>query len=717
MKKGSFAMTGKFAPICTKLPVFMHGADYNPEQWLHDPQVLAEDIRLMKLANCNVMAVGIFSWGVLEPVEGVFEFEWLDRILDTFAQNGIYAWLATPSGARPAWMSQKYPEVLRVAPNRVRNLHGLRHNHCYTSSVYREKVTIMNTHLAERYGHHPAVVGWHISNEFGGECHCDDCQTSFRVWLKEKYGSLDALNNAWWTKFWSHTYSDWLQVESPAPHGEKMVHGQNLDWRRFVSDQTLDFYKHEITPLKAANSDLPCTTNMMDLFFELDYRKFAEAVDVISWDAYPTWHEAASEGNIASWFAFNHDLFRSLKKKPFMLMESTPSQTNWQAVSKLKRPGMHRLSSLQAVAHGSDTVQYFQWRKSRGSSEKFHGAVVDHVGHEHTRVFRDVEELGHTLDGLVDLIGMPVPAKTAILFDWDNRWAVNDAQGPRNSGIHYEKTVMKHYRAFWEMGVPTDIVGSEDDFNGYKLLILPMAYLLSKETGDKIEQFVQKGGILVVTYWSGIVDENDLCHLGGFPGPLRKTVGIWAEEIEGLYDHDRNALIPTDDNTLGLSGKYEIHEICERIHAETAEVLAVYEDDFYAGSPVLTVNQLGKGEAYYLAARVSDPIFYENFYGKLIDKAGVRKTINASLPTGVTAQVRSDGQLDYVFIMNFSGKEADLQLDAGIYEQAETGEVVDQEVRLPVNGILILRRKSDCTKSLPSISKKNPGILGVSEIG
>ncbi|MBY9079883.1 beta-galactosidase [Paenibacillus sp. HN-1] len=675
----------------------MHGADYNPDQWLHDPQVLEEDIRMMKLAGCNVMAVGIFSWSMLEPEEGVFEFGWLDQVLDRFAANGIYAWLATPTGARPAWMSEKYPEVLRVEKNRVRNLHGMRHNHCMTSPVYREKTTIINSRLAERYSDHPAVIGWHISNEYGGECHCDYCQEAFRGWLKKKYGTLEALNMAWWTKFWSHTYTSWSQVESPSPHGESMVHGQNLDWRRFVSDQTIDFYKHEIVPLKAANPNLPCTTNFMDWFYGLDYREFAKEVDVISWDAYPTWHEAASEGNIASWFAFNHDMFRTLKHKPFMLMESTPSLTNWQPVSKLKKPGMHKLSSLQAVAHGSDTVQYFQWRKSRGASEKFHGAVIDHAGHEHTRVFRDVAELGQTLAGLTEVVGTTVPAEAAILADWDNRWAVNDAQGPRNGGLHYEQTVLQHYRALWEMGVPTDIVGSNDDFSAYKLLILPMAYLLRESTGEAIDKFVQSGGTLVVTYWSGVVDENDLTYLGGFPGPLRQTVGVWAEEIDGLHDDQSNRLVMGEGADFG--GEFEIRELCELIHTEGAEALAVYGDDFYAGRPALTVNHRGEGKAYYLAARVSDPAFYEAFYGGLVKEAGVLRSLDAELPKGVTAQLRTDGEHEYVFLLNFSGRTGKVELGGEAFTDAESGEAVSGgTLELPLYGVRILKRPAPARK-------------------
>lgn len=688
-------MSMKFPPISAKIPQMLHGADYNPDQWQKYPEVLEEDIRLMKLAHCNVMSVGIFAWMAIEPEEGVFTFEWLDTLLDKFAANGIYALLATPSGARPVWMSQKYPEVLRVAPNGIRNLHGARHNHCFSSPVYREKVTIMNSKLAERYSDHPAVIGWHISNEYGGECHCSYCEDAFRDWLKNKYGTLEALNDAWWTTFWSHTYTDWSQVESPTERGEKAVHGQNVDWRRFVTDQTVDFCRNEIAPLRAANSELPITTNFMLDFEPLNYWKFTELLDMISWDAYPTWHDnGGDDSEQAAWIGFNHDVFRSLGGgKPFMLMESTPSMTNWQPISKVKRPGMHMLSSLQAVAHGSDTVQYFQWRKSRGSSEKLHGAVVDHVGHEHTRVFRDVAELGEALEKLTEVVGTTVKPEVALIYDWENRWAVKDSQGPRNSGLHYEETAKRHYRPFWDLGVPVDIIDSECSFDSYKLLIAPMLYMVRPGVGERIERFVENGGTFIATYWTGIVDESDLCFLTGFPGPLRKTLGIWSEEIDSLHDHDSNQVVLKDGNKLGLSGQYTARELCDLIHLEGAEALAVYGEDFYAGRPALTVNHLGAGKAYYVASR-NEASFTNDFLTRIIEQEGIKRVLDSELPQGVTAQLRTDGVNDYVFVSNFSANEASVALDAQQYTDLLTGSALNNSVELKPYGCRILKRVS-----------------------
>lgn len=682
-------MSEKYFPINEKFPHFYHGGDYNPDQWLKYPQILEEDIRLMKLSNCNVMTLGIFSWVTLEPEEGVFNFEWLDGIVDKLYKNGIYFILATPSGARPAWMSFKYPEVLRVNSDRTRNLHGERHNHCYTSPIYREKVKIINTKLAERYSNHPGLLAWHVSNEYGGECHCELCQNAFRNWLKKKYGTLQNLNDTWWTAFWSHTYTDWSQIESPSPRGETSIHGLNLDWKRFVTDQTIDFFKHEIEPLKKANPDIPVTTNFIGA--GLNFYKFAKEVDVVSWDNYPTWHISPDNTDVAACVSMIHDICRSFKGgKPFMMMESTPSVTNWQPVSKLKRPGLHLLSSIQAVAHGSDTVQYFQWRKSRGSYEKLHGAVVDHCGHENTRVFKDVTEVGDTLKKLDEIIGTTVHPEAAIIFDLENMWAVNDAKGPRNCGMKYLETVIMQYKSFWKKGVPLDVIDMDSDFSKYKLLIAPMLYMVRPNVAERIENFVKSGGTLVSTYWSGIVDENDLCFLGGFPGPLRNVLGIWSEEIDALYDYDSNSVVFKDDNPLKIKGRFEVHELCDLIHTEDSQVLAVYGQDFYKGRPALTVNSFGKGKAYYIAARTKED-FNDEFYGKLIDTLNIKRAINADLPYGVTAQMRTDGKNKFIFLLNFIESEKKIEINDLNCTDLLSGEKINNAITLSPYGIKILK--------------------------
>ncbi|MFY9425477.1 MAG: beta-galactosidase [Caldicoprobacterales bacterium] len=685
-------MVKKYPPIHPKVKHMIHGADYNPDQWMRTPEVWDEDMRLMKLAHSNSMSVGIFAWAALEPEEGRFEFGWLDEIMEKLYKNNAYVILATPTGARPAWMSAKYPEVLRVQANRRRNLHGTRHNHCYTSPVYREKTRIINTKLAERYGNHPSLVLWHVSNEYGGECHCELCQEAFRNWLREKYDDdLDKLNHAWWTAFWSHTYTDWSQIESPAPHGEFLVHGHNLDWKRFVTHQTLDFFKHEIATLKEITPDIPVTTNFMGTYPGLDYWKLAPHMDVVSWDSYPMWH-SKDNWEVGCSTAFLHDINRSLKGgKPFMLMESTPSATNWQPVAKLKRPGMHVLSSIQAVAHGSDSVQYFQWRKSRGSSEKFHGAVVDHVGNENTRVFRDVADVGKILEKLDDVVGTTVRPEVAVIYDWENRWAIDDAQGPRREKKDYQLTCERHYKAFWKRGIPVDVINMDCDFSRYKLLIAPMLYMVRPGVAERMEKFVESGGTLIVTYWSGIVDENDLCFLGGFPGPLRKVTGIRSEEIDALYDEDYNYAVFDKDNPLKLEKEYKTVELCDLIHAETAKVLATYKEDFYAGRPALTVNEFGKGKCYYIAFRSGDD-FLSDFYGRLIEDLDIQRVLDIDLPEGVTAQKRSDGDNDFIFVMNFAGDQRTVDLgDEELTDMIDGGQV-QGEIKLPAYGLRILKR-------------------------
>ena len=680
----------RYPPVNPKFPHFLHGGDYNPDQWLETPAVLDEDIRLMKLAGVNTVSVGIFSWATLEPEESLYRFEWLDATLDRLAGNGLNAILATPTGSKPAWLSHAYPEVCRVDVHGKREPHGGRHNHCRTSPIYRQKAVAINTRLAARYKDHPAVLLWHVSNEYNGDpCYCNLCLAAFREWLKQKYaGSLEALNQAWWTGFWSHRFSAWEQIEPFDEH----IHGLILDWKRFISDQTLDFFQAESAPLRKITPAIPITTNFMGSYAGLDYWRFAKSLDVVSWDSYPKYHDRPEDWLVAVETSFTHDINRSLKGgKPFLLMESAPAVQNWQPVNKLKRPGMHRTEALQSIAHGSDSVLYFQWRKSRGGVEKFHGAVVDHAGRADTRIFQEVAWLGQLITRLDGILGSTVEPEVAVLYDWENRWAIDQTAGPRNEHKDYLPVCISWYRQFWRLGIPVDVINMDCDLNRYKLLVAPMLYMLRPGVPERIKQFVRAGGTFVTTYWSGIVDENDLCFLGGFPGPLRELLGIWAEETDVLYDDEQCLIEPVEPHPAGLSGSYTAGIFCDLIHAETARVLAEFSSQFYAGRPALTVNPFGQGQAYYVASR-NEEHFLQDFCTHLVTSLGLRKNLSARLPEGVTAQLRTDGETDYIFLLNFTPQAQTIDLPDEPLSDLETGQALAGTYTLLGYGSKILCR-------------------------
>jgi beta-galactosidase len=650
----------------------LHGCDYNPDQWLDRPDILAEDIAYMKEAGVNCVSLGIFAWAALEPAEGTYDFGWLGNIIENLHQNGILTILATPSGARPAWMAKRYPEVLRVGPDLVRNEMGDRHNHCYTSPVYREKIYAISRKLSETFGGHPGVILWHLSNEYGGECFCPLCQEEFCRWLEKRYKTLDALNDAWWTRFWSHTYTGWEQVDPPLTRGEHCVQGLKIDWMRFVTDRTVDFMAWEKKAVRDGGSDLPVTANFMGFYDGLNYNKFAPFLDIVSWDSYPRWHDGEqSDADIAAHTAASHDLMRSiLPDKPFLLMESTPSCTNWMPVSKVKRPGMHMLSSLQAVAHGSDSVQYFQWRKGRGGSEKFHGAVVSHDRRSDTRVFKDVAAVGKRLAGLEALAGSVQRPQAAVIYDRENDWAIKYTAGPRNQGLHYQETVIRHHRALWQLGIGCDMPDMEGDLSRYKLIAVPMLYMQRAGIAEKLRRFVEGGGVLVGTCFSGLVDESDLCFLSDAPHGLTDVFGLRAEEFGGLYDDERNHILWRDRC-------HAIIEIIELVRLEGTSALAVFENDFYRGEPALCEHRFGKGKAYYIAGGAQQPLLSE-LYATLADDLGLERALDAGqdgLPEGVTAQVRyKDGQA-FIIAQNYNQAPARVALRTPVRD-FETGEEV-----------------------------------------
>jgi len=634
--------------INPRFPSIWHGGDYNPEQWPRE--TWTEDIRLMKEAGVNVATLGVFSWVSLESEEGRYTFDWLDEIIDLLWSNGIHFVLATPSAAPPAWLTKKYPETLRVGPDRVRRLHGNRVNYNYSSPVYIQKSVEMAAKLAERYGNHPGLAMWHVSNEYGGEDYSEDSHRALIEWLKVRYeGDLGRLNAAYWSAFWGHTYTEWEQIPMPGvPYSESSIHGLTLDWKRFVSHQTLQFFLAESAPLREKTPEIPITTNMMGFYETLDYWKWAPHVDVFAWDSYPGFVEQPI--GVEEWVqtAFVHDMFRSFKQKPFMLMEFTPSSSNWYSAMRLKRPGHHRLEAIQAVAHGSDAVMYFQWRQSRGSQEKWHGAVVSHGGGTETRVFQDVAQVGRDLPSLESVLGKVNPTELAIIVDWENRWALRDSVGPVPGEKNAIEVARAHYRPFWERSVPVSVIDSEQPFDGYRLLIAPMLYMLKPGVAERLERFVAEGGVLVTTYLTGLVDESDLVFQRYESWPLQALLGYVPEETDALFAGES---VPVTVRLGGETQTFSVSKFADLVWPRGAEVFGEYDGEFYAGKPFLTRNAFGKGFAYGIQAR-ADQAFTDAFLGSLVQDLGLYRVLSEDTPAGVTATRR--GQTRFILNHNES---------------------------------------------------------------
>ena len=665
-----------------KIKKMPYGGDYNPEQWPED--TWAEDMRLLKLAHIDIVTLNVFSWAALQSDEVTYHFEKLDKIMNLVRDNGMKVCMATSTGAHPAWMARKHPDILRVESNGMRRKFGSRHNSCPNSPTYQKYAKALAARLAERYKDYDNIVAWHISNEYGGECYCENCEKAFRVWLKEKYHTIDEVNRAWDTAFWGHTFYDFDDIVVPNHLSEHWgndrttFQGISLDYKRFNSESLLNAFRLEYDAIHAITPDIPITTNLMGTYQPLDYQMWGKYMDFISWDNYPS-NETPLEET-----AMRHDLMRGAKQgKPFALMEQTPSVTNWLPYNMLKRPGVMRLWSYQAVAHGADTVMFFQMKRSIGACEKYHGAVIDHVGNENTRVFQEVTELGAELEKLgSQTLGARTDAKTAIVFDWDNWWGISYSAGP-SIYLDYCQEVLHYYKALHNKNIPVDMIGVEDDLSKYSLVIAPVLYMVKGNYDEKIRAFVKNGGRFLTTFFSGYVDEHDLVTIGGYPGKLRDILGIWVEE--------EDALPKEMENSFSYQGKtYPAKMLCDLLHTEGAQALTSYEKDFYAGMPVLTKNAFGKGYGYYVATS-SDDAFYEDYLSEICAEAGITPIMDT--PATVEVTMRSNANGSFVFLLNHGEETYETALPfAGTDLLTDTAYAQNDAITLKAKGVAIIKK-------------------------
>ena len=625
----------------------LYGGDYNPNQWPRD--IWAEDMRLFREAGINSATINVFSWAKLQPAEEQYDFSELDDIVAMLEAEGYDIVMATSTAAMPAWLVKRYPEVARTDYEGRHHKFGQRHNACPNSPVYQHYAAALAEQLARRY--HGRIACWHVNNEYGGDCYCENCEKAFRVWLRKKYRTLEALNQAWNLEFWGHTIYDWDEIVLPnalsegLPGDKTAFAGISIDYRRFLSDSILENFKLERDTIRRYDPGTPITTNLMGTYKGLDYFKWAKEMDVVSWDNYPSYNTPWSMT------ALQHDLMRGLKQRPFMLMEQTPSQQNWQPYNSLKKPGQMRAQSYQTIAHGADTIQFFQLRRSVGACEKFHGAVIAHAGTENTRVFREVAQLGRELHSLGDLtLGSMPPARVGMIFDWDNYWALEYTSGP-NQDLKYVDQIHQYYRALYDRNIPVDMIPVDADFSRYQVVVAPVLYMVKDGMAEALEAFVANGGTLITGFMSGIVGQSDNVHLGGYPGPLRKLAGVWAEEIDALAPEQKNSIRFAD----GTESSCRL--LCDILHPEGAEVLAEYTSNFYAGSPVVTRNRYQNGTVYYIGSELEAAAISKVLTAAL-DEAGVASVIPEE--TGLEISVRETETDLFYFIMNFRGETLSL---------------------------------------------------------
>lgn len=667
-------------------PAILYGGDYNPEQWMQEDEnganpIWQEDLRLMRRAGVNLVNLGVFSWGSLQPAEEVFTFAWLDRILDLLTEQQIFVSLGTGTAAQPAWLSEAYPDVLPVNELGLHSTHGRRLNYCPSSPQFRRLAHKLVSTLAKRYGNHPALLLWHVSNEYGPTCFCTNCAAQFRLWLQRRYGSLGELNRRWVTAFWSHIYTSWEQIQPPNALGENSIQALQLDYHRFMSDVNLECYLGEAEILRELTPHLPILTNLHGLQKSLDYFSWAPHQDIIAWDSYPrhTTHPSTT--------AFYFDLMRGLGEgRPWLLMEQAPDHVQWHAENPLKRPGVMRLQTYQAIAHGSNSALFFQWRQSPSGEEMYHSAIISHAGHERTRIFREVAALGkelHTLEP--DLLKTTPQAKVALLMSWPNWWAVEDQHTP-SSHVDYLVELQRYYQALWQHNCTVDIVSPETDLTSYTLVLAPLFMLVSAEQGTYIERYVEQGGTFVTTYFSGMVDEQYRAWTGGFPGPLRRTLGIWVEEFDALPAGKTNTLLSNRVQT-DWNGTYTCDHWCDIVHLEGATALSVFGDDFYAGSPAITEHRFGLGRALYIATR-PDSDCLDALLQRLQTQLEI--TVPLQAPKDVEVIQRQDAHTTYTFILNHSSTAQRIPLPQPMCDVL-TQQSHEQDILLAATGCAILR--------------------------
>lgn len=632
---------------------FRFGVDYYPEHWPESRWPL--DAALMAEAGFNVVRLAEFAWSKMEPEPGCYDFAWLDKAIDTLYAKGISVVLGTPTASPPPWIMQRHPDIFRVLESGLRQTYGNRRNYCPNSAAYRDYARQIVTAMASHYAGHPAVIAWQTDNEFGqgDRCCCPVCISAFQAWARKKYGTLDALNAAWGTVFWSQVYTDWSQIPAPLKTGDAPNPGLALDYYRFASESYTEFQKIQIDILRRLSPNTHITHNLMGLGFgQLDYHDLARDLDFVAWDNYPRMQWTLEHGLRPESIALSHDAMRGIRRQNFWVMEQQAGQGGWQIVSAAPRPGELRLWAYQSIAHGADSVVFFRWRTARHGTEQYwHGLLDHHV--RPTRRYTEIKRMGAEIQHIgPQILGTTPVAETAILYSYEVRFAFQIQQN--NPNFDYVGHIEDIYRALHRNQIGVDVIAPDADLSGYRLIIAPAMYLLSQQVADNLRAFVESGGTLVITPRSGVKDEFNVVVDMPLPGLLTPLCGVEVAEYDSLPRGASVALqfARAEANASGTPQQaVKWVDVLRPTPGSAAEIIATYAQDYYAGEAAITRHPFGAGSAITVGT-FGDATLFEAITPWLLATAQVPRILNAPTGVEVTRRQRSTDGQRFTFVLN-----------------------------------------------------------------
>jgi beta-galactosidase len=637
--------------------MFYFGVDYYPEQWPEERWPI--DTQLMAEAGFNVVRLAEFAWSKMEPAEGEYDFDWLDRAIEILQSKGIQVVLGTPTASPPPWLIRKNPELFRVREDGIRITFGNRREYCPNHPVYHDYTRRIVTKMAEHYADHPAVIGWQIDNEFGDRCYCPTCAEKFQTWVRSRYEALDELNQKWGTVFWSHTYNDWNEIPLPLTTGGSPNPGLALDFYRFCSDSYVAYQQLQIDILRAACPDHFITHNLMGFAYDrLNYFDLARNLDFVSWDNYPRMQWTMERGVDPSSMALSLDTMRGLKSKNIWIMEQQAGQGGWEVLSVAPRPGELRLWAYQSIAHGADAILFFRWRTARFGTEQYWHGLLDHDARP-SRRYQEIKRMGTEIKEIGEkIIGTQTKSQVAMVLSYDSRFAFQIQ--PNNPRFHYPEHFQQIYRAFYQRHSSIDIAAPTADLSSYKLVIAPALHLITDAIADNLKRYVQAGGTLVVTQRTGVKDGSNAVVSLRLPGLLAELCGVEVEEYDSLSSPMQNSLeftIPELKDTACVN----VGVLCDILKPTSARIIACYREDYYADKPAITLNQFGAGRAIYVGA-MGDGQLYDVLAKWLLDTTSMQNEFTTPLGVEVTQRTQGDKKLH--FILNHNNSPQTIHLES-----------------------------------------------------